>query len=344
MPADTSSDSAILTRRSSRLSAKEAVTQRLGLGARRRKNSERGIRAGEIRKSSRTTRTKPYFEPTISHSVPFEAEAESSNTRHQPQPALRRSLRIAPADLVRRENALFAAEQDHKRQAEELLAKVLNAEKQLQETAQLLSQIAERDQRETLSHLEEHFLCPLCYEVMSAPHSLNAGSCGHSFCGMCILKWFFSRLHVPCENWHESVDCPICRSLLTMTPEATPREESTFPFVPNRLASTVITSYIEKISTPPVNTAMTVKREENEGVLVSGSKRGRNCSRANKAKEEEEHQPRTPDLDAWRDGGHLKVEWTRKDREGKAEMGRLLQSWKDLTSTQFVGWKLRLGV
>ncbi|KIY53356.1 hypothetical protein FISHEDRAFT_19104, partial [Fistulina hepatica ATCC 64428] len=71
------------------------------------------------------------------------------------------------------------------------------------------------------------------------PYSLNAGRCGHSFCAQCLLKWFFSRLHKGCGNWHESVDCPICRQMVVITPDRVPRMDITFPFVPNRLGDTV---------------------------------------------------------------------------------------------------------
>jgi hypothetical protein len=62
-----------------------------------------------------------------------------------------------------------------------------------------------------------------CYEIMAQPYSLNPGQCGHTFCALCILRHFFSRLHKACGGWHESVDCPMCRSLLVITPDRVPR-------------------------------------------------------------------------------------------------------------------------
>lgn len=63
---------------------------------------------------------------------------------------------------------------------------------------------------------------------------------------------------------------------------------------------------------------MLVKREENDDVLVSGSKapRGRSCSRlTQQAKIEEDPEiPQTPDVDGWREGGLLRTEWLKKDR------------------------------
>lgn len=108
----------------------------------------------------------------------------------------------------------------------------------------------------------------------------------------------------------------MCRTRLTTTPDATPRAATTFPFIPNRLATTVIAAFVEKISAPSVNTAMKVKREEDEEVLVSGSKRvhGRKCSRKPAKEEEDEDKPRTPDIDPWREGGVSRIEWLRKER------------------------------
>lgn len=64
---------------------------------------------------------------------------------------------------------------------------------------------------------------PRCYDIMAQPYSLNPGQCGHTFCALCILRHFFSRLHKACGGWHESVDCPMCRSLLVITPDRVPR-------------------------------------------------------------------------------------------------------------------------
>lgn len=148
-----------------------------------------------------------------------------------------------------------------------------------------------------------------CYEVFSAPHSLNAPSCGHTFCGLCILKWFFSKLH-GCGAWHEQVVCPMCRAEIH-----TPDRRTTFPFIPNRLAATTILSLTDKLCARPAITAMLVKREEADDVLVSGSKppRGRSCSRLLEAKSEEDDIAQTPDLDGWRDGGSLRTEWLKKE-------------------------------
>jgi len=204
----------------------------------------------------------------------------------------------------------------------------------------MLSQIAEREVKAALNQLEEHFTCALCYEIMANPYTLNPGLCGHTFCALCILKWFFSRLHNACGSWHESVDCPICRSVLALTPDGTPRSTFTFPFVPNRTAAAVLESLIEKLAGSR-GQSMKVKRERSEGLGESESRK------------REREKDCVPKLDAtddntsiadWREGGHMRTEWLKKDRDGKREMGHLVKVWKTVGSQEFLNTKKRLGV
>jgi len=152
-----------------------------------------------------------------------------------------------------------------------------------------------------------------CYEIMAHPYTLNPGQCGHTFCAICILKWFFSRLHRACGGWHESVDCPICRSLLVITPDRVPRLDITFPFVPNRTAGALCESLIDKLAQSPAGTRLIVKREDSEGGLGSewdmewGRKKG-------KSKEEEEMEAENSDVAGWREGGNTRTEWLKRDR------------------------------
>lgn len=328
-------------RRSTRL-AKKDIRQRLRSGRGQRESSQV---AREHRRANRTKAAKPY--DRLLSSAPSTASMavgpsgwRSREGHNHP----RRSLRISPAELVRRENALADAERDFESQKEEF---ALKQEAFTAQQKELATALAEHDAQTTLSHLEEHFQCPLCYEVTASPYTVTSPDCGHTFCAICILKWFFSRLHPPCGSWHEAVDCPICRTRFVLTPDSPPREPDTFPFVPNRLATTVITAFIEKIGSHPVNTATHVKKEEEEEVQISGSKRpsGRKCSRKTKEEEmEEEEKPRTSAIDAWKEGGALRTEWLKKQREGRQEMTRLQDSWRGLRSMDFIEIKRRLGV
>lgn len=79
------------------------------------------------------------------------------------------------------------------------------------------------------------------------PLTLSPSKCGHTFCAICILKWFFSHLHRECGQWHESLECPICRTQLPSTPDTTPRSIKTCPFTPNRLADSIITDLVNSL-------------------------------------------------------------------------------------------------
>jgi hypothetical protein len=125
----------------------------------------------------------------------------------------------------------------------------------------------------------------------ACPISLNHRNCGHTFCALCILRWFFSRIHKPCGGWHESVDCPICRSLLVITPDRPPRSTVTFPFTPNRTVDKLLQDLIAKLARPPLPDKNIVKSEfDPTSTLI------------------------TP-LDAWREGGNIKADWLRRDRQ-----------------------------
>ncbi|KAJ6591578.1 hypothetical protein DFH09DRAFT_1306314 [Mycena vulgaris] len=273
----------------------------------------------------------------------------------------RRSSRITPSELLRRETAVERRELECKRRADELEERSLFLSKKEDEASTIMSQIAVRESKATLAQLEEYFTCALCYEIMAQPYSLNPGQCGHTFCALCILRHFFSRLHKACGGWHESVDCPMCRSLLVITPDRVPRLDITFPFVPNRTAAAMCESMIEKLSQSSTNSGLVVKREESEGNwpgsewdMEWGRKKG-------KSKEEEEMEEENAELAGWREGGNLRMEWLKKDRgvllwiiiprayfcrdrEGKKEMLHLLKYWTTMRSQDFVDLKQKFGV
>jgi hypothetical protein len=89
--------------------------------------------------------------------------------------------------------------------------------------SELQSQLATMEQRlrffvaqerqKALAQLEEQFTCPLCFEIMGAPYLLSGAHCGHTFCAMCILKWYFARMH-DCGSWHGASHSPIAVRLL----------------------------------------------------------------------------------------------------------------------------------
>jgi uncharacterized protein (DUF3084 family) len=73
----------------------------------------------------------------------------------------RRSSRITPAELARRESALEMRESECKRRANELAERSMCLSKREDEAAAMLSQIAARESKATLAQLEEHFTCAL---------------------------------------------------------------------------------------------------------------------------------------------------------------------------------------
>jgi len=276
-------------------------------------------------------------ESTICTSEPVTVDSYSA---HQP----RRSTRITAPELIKRERVLLAREREIQQRSDELDNRISLLRKKEEETALIVSQIAAREAKATLAHLEEHFTCALCYDILAHPYSLNPGQCGHTFCAICILRHFFSRLHKACGGWHESVDCPMCRSLLVITPERVPRLDITFPFVPNRTAAAACEALIEKLSRSPYDSSPIVKREGSEGLWGSGSEDDLEWGRKKGKSKEEEEEEESSDITAWREGGNLKAEWLKKDREGKKEMAYILKFWPTLRNHDFVALKQKFGV
>lgn len=50
--------------------------------------------------------------------------------------------------------------------------------------------------------------CSICSETVVAPHSV---SCGHTFCGECISRWYVTKETVKTD----STTCPVCRSTIS---------------------------------------------------------------------------------------------------------------------------------
>lgn len=80
----------------------------------------------------------------------------------------------------------------------------------------------------------------------ACPYTLNAYNCGHSFCALCLSRWFFSSLHT-CGTWHESVSCPLCRAQATTPTHDSSRSRSLCPFIPNRPLDDVVKGLVEKL-------------------------------------------------------------------------------------------------
>jgi hypothetical protein len=74
-----------------------------------------------------------------------------------------------------REQALVKRELELRRRSDDLDGRVSRVIEQEEKASRLLSQIAEREAKATLFHLEEHFTCPLyvtLFSSFSAPVSM----------------------------------------------------------------------------------------------------------------------------------------------------------------------------
>jgi len=155
------------------------------------------------------------------------------------------------------------------------------------------------------------------------------------------LKWFFSRLHLACGGWHEPVDCPICRTHLVLTPERPPRPDVTFPFVPNRIASSILESLLQKLARPAI--APVIKKEDIDGSWTSMSVQtcAADCVRITPKPKDDVG---STDIILWREGGCLRAEWLKKDRDGRRDMNNLLQRWEHIQPDDFIELKHKFGV
>lgn len=142
------------------------------------------------------------------------------------------------------------------------------------------------------------------YSICSAcPYMLTPVECGHTFCATCTLKWFFSRLHSGCGAWHESVDCPLCRALLVITPEEPPRTTALIPFAPNRLADGSLRNILDKLAKlAPLQDMVEAATEEGCGCPVA-------C-----ASTVADPSPSLTGWKAWTVGGMLRNDWIERDR------------------------------
>ncbi|TDL23955.1 hypothetical protein BD410DRAFT_130050 [Rickenella mellea] len=219
---------------------------------------------------------------------------------------------ITSAELSKRELDVIRRERELRMQMDQLAKQQLD----LARAEELLS---ERTAEVALAQLEDHFQCPLCFEVIACPYILTPAQCGHTFCALCTARWFFSRLHKGCGGWHESVDCPMCRALLILTPDTTPRSTITVPFAPNRMADVVLCELVRKL----------------------GSREPRKTGEGDVAEKITEP---PAGLDAWANGGTLQLDWLERDRIGRREMDDIIGRWKGLEGADFIEIKSRLGV
>ncbi|KAI0330935.1 hypothetical protein GY45DRAFT_1370418 [Cubamyces sp. BRFM 1775] len=241
--------------------------------------------------------------------------------------------------LVQRKNEMAAKKRDLDAQSKDVNVRTKSLDVQEQALAKRMQMEAAAktavssptaDPLWALSHLEEHFTCSLCYEIMACPYSLTPGRCGHSFCALCVLKWCFAAVHRGCGYWHDSLECPLCRAELPYTSDLTPRSIFSFPFSPNRLADGAIKALIDivKNAKPETGAGSACVAATAGGSTIKGSSTF-TTSDADK-------------LWSWREGGLYHEDWCMRDKQGRSEMTLLANEWTLLQADDFVAFKDRL--
>lgn len=189
----------------------------------------------------------------------------------------------------------------------------------------------------------------------ACPYVLDGHRCGHSFCALCLLKWAFTNLHSSCGTWHTSLECPLCRAELAVTPPDAPRPRSTCVFVPNRIADELLTSMVQQLADvlePPENSESSHAKGKGKA-----SRKGTALDPILLDDEEE--------VFGWRKKGPLRKEWDQRDkcvtcffcffclkltscicpsRLGRDMMNELTRDWAILQPIDFVEFKERLGL
>ncbi|TFY54935.1 hypothetical protein EVJ58_g8568 [Rhodofomes roseus] len=87
-------------------------------------------------------------------------------------------------------------------------------------------------------------------DVLANPYSLSPADCGHVYCSLCILQWFFTNLCDRCKGWCKILECPLCRTALPQIPSAIPRPIHSLPFTPAHAADERITEVIDTLRGP----------------------------------------------------------------------------------------------
>lgn len=212
-------------------------------------------------------------------------------------------------------------------QVQEDLSALQKDQRQLDDiTRGIQHDLDEAQPRDTLRFLEEHFTCALCLEITAHPVTVPHPNCGHTFCGICMIKHFFSRFHRTCGGWHEHVECPMCRSIIIYTPNQLPRSLLTFPFAKNRMADAAVVAMVDQLT----------DQIEDGGIRHS-------CGNVEQPKGNFKIDCESP-LSTWRKGGSSRMEWLERRERGKQEVDYLSRNWSTITSHDFVKMKDRLGV
>ncbi|KAI0316751.1 hypothetical protein OF83DRAFT_1125142 [Amylostereum chailletii] len=258
--------------------------------------------------------------------------AREREEMHEEKTKLRKArvqLQNAKRDMSIRQQELDRREADTERAAEQRLAQCRG----------LLGELIEKDTTGAegiVTHLEEFFECPLCLDIIATPYTLSAYKCGHTFCALCLLKWYFSTLH-ECGDWHQPVTCPLCRAVPIMTApvvnSSQTRAEWTFPFVPARMVDSLLEDSVHKLHN--MSTAFSGAFQAVHDIINPISPR---------KKQKQKHDPGSTLLVEWGDGGPRWIDWLARKARGRVEMDCLTDKWTTFTPVECLAMKVRLGV
>ncbi|KZT10182.1 uncharacterized protein LAESUDRAFT_756366 [Laetiporus sulphureus 93-53] len=222
--------------------------------------------------------------------------------------------------IKKKEGQLSRIDKQLDKRLEAIQKKETAFKKREQETNDLALSLSVDRTQEAMTQLEEQWTCVLCYDIMACPANLTPAQCGHTFCALCILKWFFTHLHDDCGGWHFALECPLCRTVLPVPPEVAPRPMYTCPFSLNRLADTVLTDLIDGLRGPDNRNQSTGSGKGKKKAVDAGSSIS----------------------DAWNEGGASRNEWKDRDRRGREELQFVVNSWTRLTQNDMQVLKGRL--
>lgn len=237
-------------------------------------------------------------------------------------------------DEFEEERASFHAEmkqekrllKKQKTEVEEKLCRVENKSKRIDARAKKLERLEEElstlqeelysiEAEKALKQLEDTYACAMCFDVLAYPHGLSPAQCGHTFCGLCILKWCLSNFCTSCNVWHARLECPLCRAQLPAIVMHNPnRSENSCPFTINRQAESSINTILESLDEIPNAKFSRMKLDVKDAVLK------------------------------WRIGGSSRLDLVQRVSTGRREMLEVISQWKTLNSTEFKNIKARLGV
>ncbi|EPT01140.1 hypothetical protein FOMPIDRAFT_1023444 [Fomitopsis schrenkii] len=188
---------------------------------------------------------------------------------------------------------------------------------------------------EAIDELDAKWQCALCFDVMACPYSLSPAQCGHTYCAVCILKWYFTNLCEACGDWCNHLDCPLCRTVLPrpVEPNERPRQMYALPFTPARAADERVTQLVDSLSGPVPESP----------TKASSSKRGKGKGKKKQVASTggSDAEPSTPST-GWEYGGTLREEWQARSSRGRTEMRHLITQWPQMTAAQLRAFKVHI--